>query len=162
MPLRGNIDTRLRKLDEGEYDAIVVASAALHRLNIERGHLLDQENFVPAPAQGALAVQARTGDERTLELLQTLNDSIAACEISAERAVVEALGAGCSTPLGARAVLQNNHLHLWAVVLSPDGDKRLFAEAKGYLSTEHDAQEAACSGRAVARQLLELGAEKYL
>lgn len=162
MPLRGNIDTRLRKLDEGEYDAIVVASAALHRLNIERGHLLDQENFVPAPAQGALAVQARAGDEKTLEFLQTLNDSAAACEISAERAVVEALGAGCSTPLGARAVLQGNHLHLWAVVLSPDGDKRLFAEAKGCLSTEHDAQEAACSGRAVARQLLELGAEKYL
>jgi len=161
-PLRGNIDTRLRKLDEGEYDAIIVAGAALHRLDIARGVLLDQEDFIPAPAQGALAIQAREGDKSTFELLQIINDASAQCEVTAERAVVEKLGAGCSTPLGARAVLRGNDLHLWAAVLSPDGGNRLFAEAKGTLCDEHHLQEAKLLGEKIAEHLLHQGADKYL
>jgi hydroxymethylbilane synthase len=162
LPLRGNIDTRLRKLDEGEYDAIVVAGAALERLNIRRGQWLDQKEFVPAPAQGALAIQTRADDKSTFEIFQTIKDSNAECEITAERAVVKALGAGCSTPLGARAVIENDQLHLWAVVLSPDGDKRIFAEAAGILTPEHHLQEAARIGEKVAQHLLDEGAGEYL
>jgi hydroxymethylbilane synthase len=161
-PLRGNIDTRLRKLDEGEYDAVIVAGAALHRLNINRGGLLDEEEFVPAPAQGALAIQARADDKSTFAFLKTLNNANAECEITAERAVVETLNAGCSTPLGARAVLQNNHLHLWAAVLSPDGDQRIFAEAEGTLCESHYIEEAKLIGQKVAQHLICEGAEKYL
>jgi len=162
LPLRGNIDTRLRKLDEGEYDAIVVAGAALERLNIRRGQWLDQKEFVPAPAQGALAIQTRADDKSTFEIFRTLNNSNAECEITAERAVVKALSAGCSTPLGARAIIENDHLHLWAVVLSPDGDKRIFAEAAGDLTPERHLQEAARIGQKVAQHLLDQGAAEYL
>jgi len=161
-PLRGNIDTRLRKLDEGEYDAIIVAGAALHRLQITRGVLLDEANFIPAPAQGALAIQAREDDKSTFELLQIINDANAKCEVTAERAVVEKLGAGCSTPLGARAVLQGKDLHLWAAVLSPDGSHRLFAEGKGTLCDTHHLQEARILGEKIAEHLLCQGADKYL
>jgi hydroxymethylbilane synthase len=162
LPLRGNIDTRLRKLDEGEYDAIVVAGAALERLDIRRGQWLDQKEFVPAPAQGALAIQTRADDESTLVLFKSLNDTVAECEITAERAVVKALNAGCSTPLGARAIIENDRLHLWAVVLSPDGEKRIFAEAAGILTPDHHLQEAARMGEKVAQHLLDQGAAEYL
>ena len=163
LPLRGNIDTRLRKLDEGEYDAIVVAGAALQRLNIRRGQWLDQKEFVPAPAQGALAIQTRADDKSTLALFKAINDSAAECEVTAERAVVKALNAGCSTPLGARAVISEDHyLQLWAVVLSPDGKKRLFAEAEGTLTGGHHLQEAALIGQKVAQHLLDEGAGEYL
>lgn len=161
-PLRGNIDTRLRKLDEGEYDAIVVAGAALQRLNIPRGVLLDQEKFVPASAQGALTVQSRVDDESTFAMLKAINDADAECETTAERAVVQQLNAGCSTPLGARAILQGDHLHLWAVVLSPNGDKHIFAEAKGVLCENHYIEEARHIGQKVAQHLLNQGAGKYL
>ena len=162
LPLRGNIDTRLRKLDEGEYDAIVIAGAALQRLEIRRGIALDQHDFVPAPAQGALAIQIRTEDKSTFEMFQAINDADAECEVTAERAVVKTLNAGCSTPLGARAIIKNDHLHLWAVVLSPEGDKRIFAEAKGLLSADHHLQEAARIGHRVAQHLLDQGAGEYL
>jgi len=162
MPLRGNIDTRLRKLDKGEYDAIVVAGAALERLHIRRGQWLDQKKFVPAPAQGALAIQTRSDDKSTFEIFQTLNDNDAECEITAERAVVKALNAGCSTPLGARAIIKNDHLQLWAVVLSPDGEKRIFAEATGDLDPNHHLEEAARIGEKVAQHLLDEGAAEYL
>jgi hydroxymethylbilane synthase len=162
LPLRGNIDTRLRKLDEGEYDAIVVAGAALERLHIRRGQWLDQKKFVPAPAQGALSIQIRADDKSTFEMFQSINDNNAQCEILAERAVVKALNAGCSTPLGARAIIENDQLHLWAVVLSPDGDKRIFAEATGVLTPDHYLQEATRIGEKVAQHLLDEGATEYL
>ena len=162
LPLRGNIDTRLRKLDDGEYDAIVVAGAALERLDIRRGQWLDQKDFVPAPAQGALAIQIRANDKSTFDMFQTINDTEAECEITAERAVVKALNAGCSTPLGARAVIKDDHLHLWAVVLSPDGEKRIFAEATGNLTPGHYLQDAANIGEKVAQHLLDQGAGEYL
>ena len=162
MPLRGNIDTRLRKLDEGEYDAIVVAGAALERLNIRRGQWLDQKKFVPAPAQGTLAIQIRSEDKSTFEMIRAINNREAECEMTAERAVVKTLDAGCSTPLGARAMIENNQLHLWAVVLSPDGEKRIFAEAAGTLTAEHYLKEAALIGQKVAQYLLDEGAGEYL
>jgi len=162
LPLRGNIDTRLRKLDKGEYDAIVVAGAALERLNIRRGQWLDQKDFVPAPAQGALAIQIRSDDKSTFEMIRAINNREAECEMTAERAVVKTLNAGCSTPLGARAMIENNQLHLWAVVLSPNGEKRIFAEAAGTLTAQHYLKEAALIGQKVAQYLLDEGAGEYL
>lgn len=162
LPLRGNIDTRLRKLDDGEYDAIVIAGAALQRLDIRRGQLLDEKKFVPAPAQGALAIQIRAADKSTYEMVQSINDDDAECEITAERGVVRMLNAGCSTPLGARAILKNDHLQLWAVVLSLDGESRISAAAAANLTEGYYLQDAIRIGQKVAQHLLDEGAGKYL
>ncbi|HEY0072806.1 MAG TPA: hydroxymethylbilane synthase [Abditibacteriaceae bacterium] len=155
--IRGNIDTRLRKLDEQNFDAIILAHAGLERLGLReaisgRCFDLDQNLFVPAPGQGALAIEARNADKQTLQLLSKLDDALTRAEISAERTAMRALNAGCSTPLGARAVASENALHLWAVVLSPDGKQRVFAEARGLID------EAVVLGEGVARQLLDDGA----
>jgi hydroxymethylbilane synthase len=155
--IRGNIDTRLRKLDEQNFDAIILARAGLERLGLleaisGRCFDLDQNQFVPAPGQGALAIEARRDDKKTLQLLNKLDDVTTRAEINAERTTMRALNAGCSTPLGARAVASGNELHLWAVVLSPDGKRRVFAEARGVI------EQAAVLGEGVARQLLDDGA----
>ena len=155
--IRGNIDTRLRKLEEQNFDAILLARAGLERLGLldaveGRCFDLDQNQFVPAPGQGALAIEARGNDERTLQLLAKLDDAATRAEIGAERTAMRALNAGCSTPLGARAVASENQLYLWAVVLSQDGTRRLQAEARGEIG------EASALGENVARQLLAAGA----
>lgn len=156
--IRGNIDTRLHKLEEQNFDAIILARAGLERLGLieEIGAArlldLDEREFVPAPGQGALAIEAREGDERTLQLLAALDDAATRAEIGAERTAMRALNAGCSTPLGARAVAQDGRLHLWAVVLSVDGTQRVFAEREGAIS------ESSLIGEDVARQLRSAGA----
>lgn len=155
--IRGNIDTRLRKLEEQNFDATLLARAGLERLGLldavkGRCFDLDQNQFVPAPGQGALAVEARLNDDRTLQLLAKLDDAATRAEIGAERTAMRALNAGCSTPLGARAVASENELYLWAVVLSQDGKRRLWAEARGEIG------QAPALGENVARQLLEAGA----
>ncbi len=155
--IRGNIDTRIRKLDEQDFDAILLAHAGLQRLGLleqigGRWFALDEGEFVPAPGQGALAIEAREDDSVTLKLLLALDNAATRAEIGAERTAMRALNAGCSTPLGARAVVFGEELHLWATVLSPDGARRLFAEAQG------DMQNAARLGETVARELLEKGA----
>jgi hydroxymethylbilane synthase len=155
--IRGNIDTRLRKLDEQNFDAIILAHAGLERLDLReaisgRCFDLNQNQFVPAPGQGALAIEARTDDKQTLQLLAKLDDSATRAEIGAERTAMRALNAGCSTPLGARAVASGNELHLWAVVLSLDGQRRIWAEAQGKV------EQAPALGENVAQQLLEAGA----
>jgi hydroxymethylbilane synthase len=153
--VRGNIDTRLRKLEE-QFDAIVLARAGLERLAVEidhsRLHDFNEREFVPAPGQGALAIEARTDDAATLRLLAALDDAATRAEIGAERATMRALNAGCSTPLGARAVFENGRLKLWAAVLSPDGTRRVFAE------DEDEAQNARTLGERMAQRLLEMGA----
>lgn len=160
--IRGNIDTRLRKLQEQNFDAIVLARAGLERLGIaaeySRDKLisLDEHEFVPAPGQGALAIEARAADERVLGLLQAIEDAPTRAAITAERAAMSALNAGCSTPLGARAVVEDGQLRLWAVVLSVDGRQRVVADAHG------KAEDATSLGQAVARQLIAGGADKLL
>lgn len=154
--IRGNIDTRLQKLDSGAFDAIVLAGAGLHRLEIVREEntvFPFDSDFLPAPGQGALALECRRDDARVLALLSAIEDAATLLEIKAERALMRALGAGCSTPLGARAtVSQENRMALRAAVLSPDGTQRFFAE-------DFSASENAESlGERVARKLLQDGA----
>ena len=154
--IRGNIDTRLRKLEEQGFQAIVLAQAGLNRLGLGEDHTpvnkLDERHFVPAPGQGALAIEARADDEGVLAILRAIEDAATRAEISAERAVVRALNAGCSTPLGARAVADGQRLTIWATVLSPDGRRRIFAEDSGTVS------DAVAVGDSVSRKLLEQGA----
>ena len=131
--LRGNLDTRLRKLDEGRYDAIVLACAGLERLGwahriVER---LPIAVSVPAPGQGALALEARVGDENIRTLLTTLHDVGTADAVEAERSFQEALGAGCTVPLGAYAHIEDDCVHLIGMIATPDGSVVLHVEETG-------------------------------
>ncbi|HVF09534.1 MAG TPA: hydroxymethylbilane synthase [Abditibacteriaceae bacterium] len=156
--LRGNIDTRLRKLEEQGLDAIVLAYAGLNRLGVVPQLMfpLDERKCVPAPGQGALAIEARGDDEQVAQMLSTLDDAATRAEVTAERATMRALNAGCSTPLGARAVVDGDVLRMWAVILSPDGRRRIFAEAGGATA------DAASIGESVAQQLITQGARELL
>jgi hydroxymethylbilane synthase len=129
--LRGNVDTRLRKLRDGDYDAIVLAAAGLARLGLDVGTPLAPETMVPAPGQGCLAVEVRTDDVDTAALAWLLDDERSHRQLIAERAVAHRLEAGCSTPLGAYARPDGDMLRLSAVVASPDGASVLRADRSG-------------------------------
>ncbi len=122
-PLRGNVDTRLRKLQSGEYAAIILAVAGLKRL--ERTEQVKQtlstEVMCPAAGQGALAIEARTGDHHVINALSFLDDSATRVQTECERALLEAMGGGCQVPIGANATLAGETLFLSAVIASPDG-----------------------------------------
>jgi hydroxymethylbilane synthase len=126
-PLRGNVDTRLRKLEQGEYDAIILASAGLKRLG--KTELVRQvvpvEVMCPAAGQGALAIEIRKGDEAMREHLRFLDDPSARAATTCERALLKRLGGGCQVPIGAFAEMRNGKLHLESVVADPDGSKVL-------------------------------------
>lgn len=121
--MRGNVDTRLRKLEEGEVDALILAAAGLLRLGVvpEHAQPMSVAEMVPAPGQGCLAVQARVADERTREALSPLDHADSRAELEAERALMRRLGGGCALPLGALASVQIDGIRLVAIVLSPDG-----------------------------------------
>jgi hydroxymethylbilane synthase len=134
--LRGNIDTRLRKLDAGEYDAILLACAGLNRLGLgpritER---LAPDVCVPAAGQGALALETRCGDAATLALLHEIHDPDTAAAVTAERAFLAALGGGCSVPAGALATVHGARLHIVGLIAAPNGACVLRAEHEGDLS----------------------------
>ncbi len=160
--VRGNIDTRLRKLVEQDFDAIVLARAGIERLELMAQLSVDtmrdfaEHEFVPAPGQGALAIQARKNDDGVTDILSTLECKETRACITAERTVMKSLDAGCSTPLGARARIEDGRLHLWAVVLSPDGRRRLFMKETAAI----DGAEAL--GVKVGSRLLEQGAGELL
>ena len=126
-PLRGNVDTRLRKLEQGEYDAIILASAGLKRLG--KTELIKQvipaEIMCPAAGQGALGIEVRKGDAKTHELLAFLNDPNAHAATTCERALLNRLGGGCQVPIGAYAESRNGRLHLESIVADPDGTRVL-------------------------------------
>jgi hydroxymethylbilane synthase len=132
LGLRGNVPTRLAKLEEGTLDAVVLAAAGLRRLNIAPPHAihLPVARFVPAPAQGALAVQVREGTE-----IQTLVSAIDHAEsrlaVDAERAFLSAIGAGCHTPAAALATISNGQIHLTAQLFSDDGLRMVHGEQEG-------------------------------
>jgi hydroxymethylbilane synthase len=155
LDLRGNVDTRLRKLDEGQYDAIILAAAGLKRLG--RGDRIRQYlPFLPAAGQGAIAVQVREGDERTTALLQALHDEATAVAVAAERAWLGAMDGGCQVPMGALAEWQDGRLTLKAFAGDPDGD--------GYLedADSDTADQAAALGRRVAERLKAAGALAWI
>jgi hydroxymethylbilane synthase len=158
LPMRGNVDTRLRKLADGQYDAIVLARAGLQRLGREQavGAVLDPARFVPAPGQGTLALEARADDEQTLAALAGICHTGTLACLLAERSLAHALGAGCDTPLGAHATAHAGELHLRAWVGLPDGSVWASDELDGSASAPQEL------GRAVAARLRSAGAEEIL
>jgi hydroxymethylbilane synthase len=158
LPIRGNLDTRLRKLDEGEYDALVLASAGLirlgHRARISAG--LPISTCVPAPGQGIIAVEARAADGRMMSRVAAIDDERSRAALDAERTVVTRLGGGCQMPIGAYADVSGETITLAAIVLSLDGAQVLRAESRGPMS------EANAVGNAVAEDLLAQGAAVIL
>lgn len=156
--LRGNLDTRIRKLDEGVYDAIVLAAAGLNRLGWSDRMVeeIAPEICVPAAGQGALALETRTGDTTTLSILAAIHDGAAADAVAAERSFLAALGGGCSVPAGALARTVDDHISLVAVIASADGSRVIRAE-------DRDTREnAAALGERAARRLLREGGRELL
>jgi hydroxymethylbilane synthase len=157
VPLRGNVDTRLRKLADGECDAAVLALAGLRRLGREgeAGAALDPHAFVPAPGQGLLALEARAEDEAAA-ILGPLEDPAARARLEAERAVVEALDTSCHTPVGAHAHVTRDRVEVHAYVGLPDGEEWItdrLARADG---------DARATGIELARRMLAAGAGELL
>ncbi len=131
--IRGNVDTRLRKLDAGDYDAIILAAAGLRRLGWEDriSAALPAELCIPAPGQASLGIEARAGDPAVLEILGRLNHAESWARAIAERAVLTHLGGGCSIPLGAYAEAIGESLTLEAIVVAPDGSRAIRRGASG-------------------------------
>lgn len=152
--IRGNVDTRLRKLDEGEFDAIVLAEAGLRRLQLADRitELLPQAIMLPAVGQGALGIEARSDDTATLQMITRLDDPITHASVLAERALLSHLRGGCMAPVGGWGRIADGQLRLSGVVLSGDGSQRLLAE-----DTAAPA-EATALGIRVAEMLLSQGA----
>ena len=156
--IRGNVETRLRKLVEEQYDAVIMAAAGLKRLGfadrIEA--YLDPPEWLPAPGQGAVAVECRSDDPDIDELLETIEDSAARAETDAERALLGRLQGGCQVPVGALATLDGDDLRLEALIAMPDGSRLLRAAGCGL---PHRAVEL---GVQVAERLLSHGADKIV
>jgi hydroxymethylbilane synthase len=154
--LRGNVDTRLQKLRDGRCDAIVLALAGMERLGraSEATEVLDPAAFIPAPGQGAIALECRNDDASIAAAVAPLGHSPTAREVEAERALLQSLGGGCNVPLGAHATTQGGELHLVAFVGRPDGSSLLRSERRG--------NGPAALGRAVAGDLIARGAEALL
>lgn len=151
---RGNIDTRIRRLEEGRWDALVLARAGLARLErLDRiSEIFEESVLLPAPGQGALAILARASDARTLALLAGLNHAPSRAEVEAERSFLAGLEAGCRAPVAARARAEEGSLRLVGAVFSPDGSRVLRDTAGGR------ARDAESLGRALAERLLAAGA----
>lgn len=156
--LRGNVNTRLAKLDAGDYDAIILASAGLIRLKMQDRikMALPAEVSLPAVGQGAVGIECRNDDSQLIELLSALNHSETHVRVSAERAMNERLEGGCQVPIGSFATLDENTLTLTGMVGKPDGSTLLFASATA------SAEKAKDIGVEVAEALLEQGAGEIL
>jgi hydroxymethylbilane synthase len=156
LELRGNVPTRIERLQRGEYDAIVLAAAGLARLGLAQhvSEHLSPESFPPAVSQGVIGVCARTGDEETLRWLTALDDDDARLATSAERALLRHLEGGCQVPLGALATVHGGTLTLMACVCALDGTREVSARAQARAL----AAEAEALGVRVARELLAGGA----
>jgi len=157
-PIRGNVDTRLRKLDAGDYEALVLAAAGLRRLGLGARitAAIPVEVCMPAPGQGIVAIEIRADDPRARDAVASVNDADAAASLAAERAVVTALGGGCQLPLGAIAVHDRNGLTLHAVVSTLDGRLAIRRTASGPL---HDPEGL---GARLAHDLARSGAGEIL
>ena len=121
VPIRGNVGTRLKKVEAGEIDATLLAAAGLKRLDLGNGTAIPIEIILPAPAQAVIGVECRTDDTRTQSVLSTINNAITYDCVMAEREFTRALGASCSSPIAALCVLEDGDLHMRAQILSEDG-----------------------------------------
>ena len=157
-PIRGNVETRLAKLDRGEYDALVMAGAGLKRLGVVPAHswLLQTEEFLPAVGQGILGVEARQADREMLELLRRVDDTRTRMQAVAERSFLLALGAGCHTPVAGYARLDGDALTISGLVASLDGATMLQSSVSG------PGAAAEALGRKLADELLARGAGPLL
>jgi hydroxymethylbilane synthase len=157
--IRGNVDTRLRKLDAGEADALILAAAGLRRLGLAHriSAYIPVEQCMPAPGQGIVAIQVRRSDERTYAQVSAIDDPMARLALTAEQAVVEALGGGCQLPLGALAEIRGHELVLRGVAASLDGQHTVAAVAR-----TADLTDAAGMGRRLADDLIARGARTIL
>ncbi len=156
-PIRGNVDTRLRKLREGQYDAIMLAAAGLKRLGMESeiAEFLAPEQVCPAAGQGALGIETRSNDP-AMEICRGLNHWESSVAVACERAALAALGGGCQLPVGAFAQCAEDRLQAMAAVVAQDGSRCLRAQRTGPLRNPEDL------GRAVAEELLAQGARSIL
>ncbi|MEO3889192.1 hydroxymethylbilane synthase [Nonomuraea sp. B5E05] len=158
VPIRGNADTRIGKVTSGELDAVVLASAGLNRIgrDAEVAQIFEVEELLPAPGQGALAVECRADRADLVEFLAVLDDPRTRSAVTAERAVLNALEAGCSAPVGAFAADDGHTLNLTAVVVSLDGREAVRKSAAGSPS------EAANLGRLLAAEMISEGADRLM
>jgi hydroxymethylbilane synthase len=156
--LRGNVPTRIARLEEGRFEAIVVAAAGLKRLNLldRATELLEESVMLPAPGQGVIAIQIRADDETTAAAVRRLHDEVASAEATAERSVLQGLGGGCLVPVGARARVNGGTLELTAYVGHPDGRPNLRMSASAAVSAAVDL------GGSLALALLGQGARPIL
>jgi hydroxymethylbilane synthase len=156
--VRGNVDTRLRKLDEGQYDALILAAAGLRRLALESriSTLLSPEASTPAPGQGALGLEIREDDPEIQSIVGTLNHAETEACVTAERALMDTVGGGCSVPLGAYARRDGDRLHLIAVLASPTGTPLIREHGSGAVA------DPLTLGRQVAERLFAAGARELL
>jgi hydroxymethylbilane synthase len=161
VEFRGNVDTRLRKLAEGQVDAILLAAAGLDRLEKTEWvrERLEPKDFCPAAGQGSLGIEARKGDINTLEALRFLDDEATHFAVTVERAALAALGGGCQVPIGVHCrPVQNGSIEVFAVVAAPDTG----AAVRVYLVERLDSVDPGELGRTVAQNLIEAGAGPLL
>jgi hydroxymethylbilane synthase len=155
-PIRGNVDTRIRKIKSGEYDAVIVAEAGLKRMNLESQitERFSLEQFAPSAGQGALAIAAKNDNKKVIKILESVNHPLSWAEVTAERSLVLALEGGCRVPIGTIGRANTGNLSFYACVFSLDGQKKIFSSAEGKLD------EAKELGKRVAKDLLMQGAKE--
>ena len=158
LDLRGNVDTRIKKLDAGEFDAIVLAVAGVNRLGATSRvtQVMNADVMIPAVGQGALGIETRAADERTRAMVSALDDLDSRACVTAERALLHELQGGCQVPLGAWAQLRGRELQMEAGVFSADGRESVRREVSG------SAAEPAALGRSLGQILIEAGADNIL
>ena len=138
-PVRGNIETRINKVTDGKFDAVILAEAGISRLGLDVKHsVLSTKDFPPSPGQGALAIVCRTNDEKTISMLKKIEDTKSRTEIEAERALSEYVESGCRFPVGALATANSNMLKLTVSAYSVDGKKAITLEKTGDIGKPRD------------------------
>jgi hydroxymethylbilane synthase len=157
QPIRGNVDTRINKVQSGELAGIIIAQAGLERLNIANQitESLPLEYFPSAAGQGAIAVTAKEGNTKLITLLQSIENPASKAEITAERSLVLKLEGGCRVPIGAVAKVQGNQLTLWGSIFSLNDQRKISAQANGTLN------QAKEIGTKVGEELIKQGAEEF-
>ncbi|MFH2131844.1 MAG: hydroxymethylbilane synthase [bacterium] len=156
--LRGNVNTRLKKLDNGEFDGIILAAAGLIRLGLQERltEVLPYDLSLPAIGQGVVCIESRKGDTAILERISPLADAETTMIVSAERALLKRLNGGCQIPIAGHAVIENSQIHLTGVLASPDGDRYLRMTETGPLT------DGAGIGTRLGQRLLEAGGREIL
>jgi len=157
IPMRGNIDTRIRKLKDKEFDAIVLSLAGIQMLNLKKEvkEIFTIEQMLPAIGQGAIALQCKKNDKKTLDILEKINDKETYYCVQAERALLEAIGGDCDTAIGGLAILSNNKVSLKSELFSNDGKKKFQFQSSGHF------EEAKEVGYAVGKELLKKAGSNF-